>query len=80
MAKNIEIKTKCPKIKSKVPRWMIAEAAQCTESTVKAIQNGYRSHETEAGQRIKVAQMLLEEGFNKLITEVKKLVAFWWNS
>ena len=67
-------KTKCPKTQSKrIPHWMVAEVVGCSLSMVKAVRNNQRSNETALGQRIEVAEILLQD---KLINEVKKLVQF----
>ena len=58
----------------KVSNETIAEAVGASESTVKAIRNGRRSAETDLGQRIQIADMLFEEGQNKLLEEVKRIV------
>jgi hypothetical protein len=50
---------------------MVAEAVGCALSTVKAVRNGQRSNETDLGQRIEVAEILIQD---KLINEVKRLI------
>lgn len=55
---------------------MIAGTVGCSESMVKAVRNGERSSETTLGQRIVVAEILLEEGINNLMKEVKRILQF----
>lgn len=62
------------KITKKIPHWKIAEAVNASESMVKKVRSGDRSNETDLGQRIQIAEMLIEEGENKLLQEVKRVV------
>ena len=65
-------KTNCPNPQNKrIPHWMIATVVGCSVSMVKAVRNGQRNNETELGQMIEVAEILIED---KLILEIKKLV------
>jgi hypothetical protein len=57
----------------RIPHWLIAEVVGCAPGTVKAVRNGQRSNETNLGQQIMVAEILIQD---KLINEVKKLVQF----
>lgn len=71
MAKNAEI---IKKRRIKVSHEDIAYTVGASKSTVKAIRIGGRSQETETGQRVMIAEMLIEEGTNKLLEEVKRIV------
>lgn len=60
--------------KKRVSPSLIAEVVGCSGSLVRQVISGDRSNETSMGQRIEIADMLLEEGLNKLVTEVKRVV------
>jgi cyanate lyase len=62
------------KSKKNIPNKMIAEASGTSESLVKKVFAGKRSQDTDAGQKVILAEMLLDEGQNKLMQEVKKLL------
>ncbi|PZP39453.1 MAG: hypothetical protein DI598_19955 [Pseudopedobacter saltans] len=70
--KSKEIKNKCPK--NWVSRTMIAHVIGCGKTTVSAVFNGKRSSDTDLAQRIEVAEMLLSEGVEKVIDDVRKVV------
>lgn len=77
MPENNRNKSNRPKnSRIKIPRKWIAETVGCSENTVKAVQNGQRSKETDLGQKIEVAEILLEDGINPLLAEVKRIVQF----
>lgn len=77
MPQNKENKTNSLKKKPvRVPHSWIANAVGCSDSLVKAVRIGKRSNYSDAGQRIEVAEMLIDEGVNKLLAEVKKVVQF----
>jgi hypothetical protein len=60
---------------SKIPADWVAEASGTSVSTVFSVRNGNRNKDGEKAQKIVVAEILLEEGTNKLINEVKRVVA-----
>lgn len=68
-AKNIAEKTKSPK--KRVSTRVIAEVVGCAPCTVTQVQTGIRSPFSKTGQKIEVAQMLLEEGFENVIIKTK---------
>lgn len=70
--KNRDNKTKGAK--KRVPSTVVAEVVGCGVSTVSMVLNGKRNADTRVGQNIEVANMLLEEGFDKLVNEVKRVV------
>lgn len=72
--KNKGFKTKCLKKKVDVPVRWVADVAGSSESLVRMVRNGTRNADEGAGSRVKVAEMLLEEGINSLLDEVKRLV------
>lgn len=77
MGENNAFKSNClNKGVQVVSHGMIAEAVGCSPNTVKAVRNGQRNKDTDLGQRIEVAELLLVEGQNKLIQEVKRVVQF----
>ena len=59
---------------SKVPADWVAAASGTSVSTVFSIRNGNRNKEGKKAQKVEVAEMLLQEGSNKLIEQVKVLV------
>lgn len=69
--KNKQHKTKRPKKRASVG--LISEVSKAAPTTVRQVLRGERSQETSIGQRIMISEMLLEEGMNKLIEEVKKV-------
>lgn len=60
--------------KKRVSTTLIAEVVDCSPRMVRMVRDEKRSADTTTGQKIEVADMLLEEGMNKLITEVIKIV------
>jgi hypothetical protein len=74
MAKNKQIITNSPKKTVEIPTRWVAEVAQTSESLVRMVRNGKRNADEGAGSRVKVADMLLEEGVNSLLEEVKRVV------
>ena len=70
--KNKDNKTKGTK--KRVSSTVVAEVVGCGVSTVSMVLRGQRNADTPLGQTIEVADMLLEEGYNKLINEVKMVV------
>jgi hypothetical protein len=75
MNENKRIISKRPE-KRKPSNIIISEVTGIPVNTVKAIRNGKRSKETNKGQKVEIAEMLIEEGTNKLIEEVKRVVKF----
>lgn len=53
---------------------LVSEAVGCSTSLVRQVRSGERSGDTPTGQRIEIADMLLEEGLDKLVLEVKRIV------
>jgi 2'-5' RNA ligase len=77
MTENTVKKSKCPKKhKPRVAHKTIAYVVNCSPNTVKAIRNDQRNTQTDLGQRIELAEILIEEGQNKLLEKVKELVQF----
>lgn len=75
MYKNKGKKSNRPhKWTKRIPHYMIAEVTGISENTIKAVRNGHRSKETTLGQKIEVAEILLEEGLNHLLKEVKRIL------
>lgn len=74
MSQNSENKSNCPKIG--IPHDVISDVTDVPVSTVKAIRTGKRSNETATGQRVQVAEILINDGLNKLLAEVKRIVQF----
>lgn len=73
--KEKEKKSKCPKNKIvSVPASTIADIVGCSPTTVKSVRQGKRSESTELGKKIKLADILLEQGSSALIKEVTKIV------
>jgi len=70
--KSKEDKTKGTK--KRVSSTVVAEVVGCGKSTVTMVLKGQRNPNTNTGQRIEVANMLLEEGMDKLVNEVKRIV------
>lgn len=62
--------------KKRVSSSVIAEVVECSPSMVRMVLRGVRNTDSDKGQQIEVADMLLEEGMNKLVNEVKKAVRF----
>lgn len=60
--------------KKRVSTSLLAEVVECSDRMVRMVRSDARNADTTTGQKIEVADMLLEEGLNKLITEVKKIV------
>lgn len=60
----------------KIPHVWIADTVGCSESMVKQVRNGQRNKDTSLGQKIEVAEILLEDGRNKLLAEVKRILQF----
>lgn len=73
-------KTKGPKNNGNkiwpIPAKTVADVVGCSENMVRAIRREARSEDTELGTRIAVADRLLEDGANKLLQEVKRVVRF----
>jgi hypothetical protein len=77
MAENTLKNSKRPnKQRSSISHKTIAYVVECSPNTVKAVRNGQRSNETDLGQRIELAEILIVEGQNKLLDKVKELVQF----
>ena len=75
MAEKIDkSKKRHKKYSKKVSHEDVAYTVGASKSTVKAIRNGNRSNETDLGQRVQIAEMLIEDGQNKLLEEVKRIV------
>jgi hypothetical protein len=72
--KSIKKKTKNPKTEKLVSSEMVAGVVGCSSSMVRQVRSGDRSQDTDLGQTIMVADILLEEGTNKLIQEVKRII------
>lgn len=70
--KNANKKIKRPK--KIITKAVIADVVGCSLSTVKKVTTGGRSADTDLGTRIELADGLLEEGVNKVIADVKKIV------
>lgn len=68
--------SKKTEVNKRVSNTLISEVVECSPVTVKKVLNGARSQDTNLGQSIMIADMLLEEGMNKLINEVKRVVKF----
>ena len=67
--KSINKKSKGPK--KRVYSSLVAEVVNCSPSTVRQVLAGSRSRDTELGKTIVAANILLEQGMEKLILEVK---------
>ncbi len=74
MHKTNDSKTKRHKKRVSFP--VIAEITGSSVETVKSVLNGRRSKDTDAGQKIVLADMYMENGTNQLIEEVKRIVTF----
>lgn len=74
MANKTKGKTK-KVAKKRVSTSLISECVECSPIMVRKVQNGERSADTELGQKIEVAEMLLEEGLSGLVTNVKKAIS-----
>ena len=55
---------------------VVAGVVGCSSAAVRMIKSGKNTGYSDQAQRIQVAEMLLEEGANKLIEEVKRIVKF----
>lgn len=55
---------------------LIAEVVGCSKETVKKVRSGKRNADTDLGQSIQISEMLLKEGFTKLVDEVKRVIKF----
>ncbi|PZP39520.1 MAG: hypothetical protein DI598_19895 [Pseudopedobacter saltans] len=79
--KNMVNKSNSPK--KRVSNKLVAEVVNCAPCTVTQVLNSLnddtnktvRNPDTELGQKICVAHMLLSEGMEDLVTRVKKIVA-----
>jgi len=62
--------------KKLVTRALVAEVVGCGERTVKKVLGPVpqRNRDTDLGQRIEIADILLEEKFEKAVNEVKAIV------
>lgn len=60
--------------KKRVSSSVIAEVVGCSPSMVRMVIRGDRNTDSTKGQQIEVAKMLLEEGMNKLVNEVKRVI------
>ena len=76
MLENNRIKSNRPKKVRKIPSSWIAEVSKTSPSMVRMVRNEARNTEKGAGLRVELAEMLLEEGVNKLLDEVKRVVNF----
>lgn len=74
MAKNKDKKTNGHKNTVEIPAEWVASAAGASTSLVRAVRKGERKADNGAGSRVKVADMLLSEGVNNLLEEVKRVV------
>ena len=63
------------RVRSQVSSKIVADVVGCAPCTVIQVQKGIRSADTYTGERILVASMILEEGFEKLILKTKKQFA-----
>lgn len=80
MTKITNKKTKCPKNRGAeiwpIPAKTVAQTVGCSENMVRSIRRGKRNADTELGAKIEVADKLLSDGANKLLSEVKRLITF----
>lgn len=77
MPQSSKENSSCHRVSSKkIPHVWISGTVGCSESMVKAVRNGERSNETTLGQKIEVAEILLEDGVNNLLKEVKRILQF----
>lgn len=53
---------------------VVAYVSNCSESYVNAIRRGIRRTNSETGQRVLLAQALIEAGTEILIVEIKKML------
>jgi len=60
--------------KKRVSKKLVAEVVGCSTTMVSDVMNGNRNADTDLGTRIELADVLLEEGVNKVIADVKKIV------
>ncbi|TAN15155.1 MAG: hypothetical protein EPN37_10285 [Chitinophagaceae bacterium] len=63
------------KKKKRVGKPLVAEVVGCSREYVGKVLQGKRKQDTEISENIMLADSLLEEGMNKLIEEVKRVVA-----
>ncbi len=70
--KSINKKSKRPK--KRIYSSLVAEVVSCSSSTVRQVLAGSRSQNTELGKTIVAVNILLEQGMEKLILEVKTLI------
>jgi hypothetical protein len=72
------IKTICPENKIDavipIPAKVVAEVSGFSESTVKKVDAGTRSSDTEAGKKIVMARQLLSEGSTVLVDAVRNVM------
>ena len=61
--------------KKRVSTSLISECVSCSGVMVRMVRRGDRNADTDLGQKIEVAEMLLEEGINQLVVNVKKAIA-----
>ncbi len=71
--KSIRKKTNSPK-NNRVNTRVIAEVVGCSPCTVVQVLNGKRSSDTYTGERIQVAQLILEEGIESVIVRAKSIL------
>lgn len=69
-------KNKSSRNKNLVKPPLIADVVGCSEVMVRQVLKGERSGETELGGNILIAERLLNDGANRLIEEVKRIVKF----
>lgn len=60
--------------KKRVSQAWVAEVVGCSQAMVSDIKNNNRNNDTDLGTRIELADVLLEEGVEKVISDVKKIV------
>ena len=53
---------------------IVAKIVQCSPGTVRRIISGKRNRHTQLGQKICLAKILLEQGSDKLLNDVKVAV------
>lgn len=62
------------KTKRRVNNRVVAEVVGCSPCTIVQVRSGVRNPDSYTGERIAVATMLLEEGFENVIINTKKLL------
>jgi len=72
-SKNRQEKTKSPK--KRVSSSVVAEVVGCAPCTVTQVLSGVRNSDTELGQKIQIANMVLEEGIESVIVKAKKTLS-----